>query len=59
MKALIQFITSMVIFGTIGLIIKQIHINSVEIAMLSSSIGCIFLILIYIIRNKTLDFSFF
>lgn len=58
MKALIQFITSMVIFGTIGLIIKQIHINSVEIAMLSSSIGCIFLILIYIIRNKKLDFSF-
>lgn len=58
MKALIQFITSMVIFGTIGLIIKQIHINSVEIAMLSSFIGCIFLVLIYIIRNKKLDFSF-
>ncbi|MEB7769108.1 DMT family transporter [Mammaliicoccus sciuri] len=58
MKALLQFIASMVIFGTIGLIIKQINIKPVEIAMLSSFIGCAFLILIYLIRNNKLDFSF-
>lgn len=58
MKGLIQFVASMIIFGTIGLIIKQISIDSIEIAMLSSLIGCMFLLIIYFICNKRLDFSF-
>ncbi|NWK83466.1 EamA family transporter [Staphylococcus sp. GSSP0090] len=58
MKGLIQFVASMVIFGTIGLIIKQINIDSIEIAMLSSLIGCSFLLMIYFIGKKRLDFSF-
>lgn len=58
MKAFLQFIASMVIFGTIGLIIKQIHLNSIEIAMMSSLIGCLFLLTVYSIRRKKLDFIF-
>lgn len=58
MKALIQFIASMVIFGTIGLIIKQINLTSIEIAMLSSFIGCSFLLLFYIMRKQRLNFTF-
>lgn len=58
MKSIIQFIASMVIFGTIGLIIKQINLASVEIAMLSSLIGCSFLLLLYIVRNKKLNIIF-
>ncbi|WP_437272251.1 DMT family transporter [Staphylococcus succinus] len=58
MKGLIQFISSMIIFGTIGLIIKQIKLSSIEIAIFSSFIGCTFLILIYVLRNKKLDFPF-
>lgn len=58
MKALIQFIASMVIFGTIGLIIKQINLTSIEIAMLSSFIGFSFLLLFYIMRKQRLNFTF-
>ncbi|WP_319020793.1 hypothetical protein [Staphylococcus equorum] len=58
MKALIQFIASMVIFGTIDLIIKQINLTSIEIAMLSSFIGFSFLLLFYIMRKQRLNFTF-
>lgn len=58
MKGLIQFISSMVIFGMIGLIIKQIQLSTIEIAMFSSFVGCTFLIVIYALCHKKLDVAF-
>lgn len=53
MKSTIQFILSMIIFGTIGLIVRKIDLSSSETALLSSTIGCFFLTLVYIgQRNK-------
>ena len=53
MKASIQFILSMIIFGTIGLVVRYIDLSSSETALFSSSIGCLFLTLVYIgQRNK-------
>lgn len=52
MKSSIQFILSMVIFGTIGLVVRYIDLSSSETAFLSSSIGCFFLTLVYISQRK-------
>lgn len=53
MKASIQFILSMIIFGTIGLVVRYIDLSSSETALFSSSIGCLFLTIVYISqRNK-------
>ncbi|MFS0777556.1 DMT family transporter [Neobacillus sp. 3P2-tot-E-2] len=47
MKSKIQFILSMIIFGTIGLVVRNINLSSSERALLSSFIGCLFLLLIF------------
>ena len=47
MKSKIQFILSMIIFGTIGLVVRYIDLSSSERALLSSFIGCLFLLLIF------------
>jgi RarD protein len=53
MKSKIQFILSMIIFGTIGLVVRYIDLSSSERALLSSFIGCLFLLLIFfMIKNK-------
>lgn len=52
MKSNIQFICSMMIFGTIGLVIRYIDLSSSETAFLSSSIGCLFLTIVYIGGRK-------
>ncbi|MED0932126.1 EamA family transporter [Bacillus mobilis] len=52
MKYKLQFILSMIIFGTIGLIVRYIDLSSSETALLSSSIGCLFLILVFIKQRK-------
>lgn len=52
MKSSIQFILSMVIFGTIGLVVRYIDLSLSETAFLSSSIGCFFLTLVYISQRK-------
>nr|WP_263326951.1 DMT family transporter [Neobacillus sp. Marseille-Q6967] len=53
MKSNIQFILSMIIFGTIGLVIRYIDLSSRETAFLSSSIGCLFLLLVFFNQRKT------
>ncbi|HZG73940.1 MAG TPA: DMT family transporter [Chondromyces sp.] len=53
MKSNIQFILSMIIFGTIGLVVRYIDLSSSETAFLSSSIGFLFLILVFFNQRKT------
>ncbi|MGM0954599.1 MAG: DMT family transporter [Bacillota bacterium] len=53
MKSSIQFILSMIIFGTIGLIVRYIDLSSSETAFLSSSIGFLFLTLVFINKRKS------
>lgn len=52
MKSNIQFIISMVIFGTIGLVVRNIDLTSSERALLSSLIGCLFLTILFFIMKK-------
>lgn len=57
MKSIIQFILSMIIFGTIGLVVRSIDLSSSETAFLSSSIGCFFLTLVYVSRRKKIKWK--
>ncbi|MGG0451781.1 DMT family transporter [Priestia megaterium] len=52
MKYKIQFILSMIIFGTMGLVVRYIDLPSSETALLSSSIGCLFLMIVFFMRKK-------
>ncbi|MFJ7667388.1 DMT family transporter [Lysinibacillus sp. NPDC097195] len=52
MKSNIQFIVSMIIFGTIGLVVRKIDLTSSERALLSSFIGCLFLTILFFIMKK-------
>lgn len=52
MKSKMQFIASMIIFGTIGLVVRYIDLSASERALLSSFIGCLFLTFIFIIMKK-------
>ncbi|MED4217171.1 DMT family transporter [Priestia megaterium] len=57
MKYKIQFVLSMIIFGTIGLIVRYIDLSSSETALLSSSIGCLFLIVVLFMRKRTITWK--
>lgn len=57
MKSKIQFILSMIIFGTIGLINRHIDLSSSERALLSSSIGCLFLLFIFFMLKKKISWD--
>lgn len=57
MKSSIQFILSMIIFGTIGLIVRYIDLSSSEAAFLSSSIGFLFLTLVFINKRKSFSWQ--
>lgn len=52
MKYKIKFILSMIIFGTIGLIVRHIELSSSESALLSSAIGCLFLTCVFVAAKK-------
>jgi drug/metabolite transporter (DMT)-like permease len=52
MKSSIQFLLSMIIFGTIGLVVRFIELSSSEIAFLSSCIGCLFLLFVFLRQKK-------
>ncbi len=56
-KYKIQFVLSMIIFGTMGLIVRYIDLSSSETALLSSSIGCLFLIVVLFIRKRTITWK--
>ncbi|TCJ02075.1 DMT family transporter [Cytobacillus praedii] len=55
MKFKIQFILSMIIFGTIGLVVRNIDLSSSERALLSSFLGCVFLLLIFSLIKKKIS----
>ncbi|MFB4321210.1 DMT family transporter [Priestia sp. BR_2] len=57
MKYKIQFVLSMIIFGTMGLIVRYIDLSSSEIALLSSSIGCLFLMIVFLTRKRTISWK--
>lgn len=57
MKSKIQFILSMVIFGTIGLVVRNIDLSSSERALLSSFLGCLFLLLIFFMMKKKISWK--
>ncbi|MGE6613343.1 DMT family transporter [Peribacillus sp. NPDC076916] len=57
MKSNIQFILSMIIFGTIGLVQRYIDLSSSETALLSSSIGCLFLMFVFFMLKKSISWK--
>ncbi|MDN7240573.1 DMT family transporter [Planococcus sp. N028] len=57
MKSEIQFILSMIIFGTIGLFVRYIDLSSSETALLSSSIGCLFLTFVFLLMKKSIPWK--
>lgn len=57
MKYKIQFILSMIIFGTIGLVVRHIGLSSSESALLSSTIGCLFLICVFVVTKKKIPWD--
>ncbi|NMD71199.1 EamA family transporter [Bacillus sp. DNRA2] len=57
MKYKIQFILSMMIFGTIGLVVRNIDLSSSERALLSSLIGCLFLFFISVTIKKKIAWN--
>ncbi|MED3552588.1 DMT family transporter [Cytobacillus praedii] len=57
MKYKIQFILSMMIFGTIGLVVRYIDLSSSERALLSSFIGCVFLLFIFFMFKKKISWN--
>jgi drug/metabolite transporter (DMT)-like permease len=57
MKSNIQFIVSMIIFGTIGLVVRYIDLSSSETALLSSSIGCLFLLFVFLVKKKAIPWT--
>lgn len=57
MKSKIQFILSMIIFGTIGLVVRYVELSSGERALLSSFIGCLFLLLIFFMIKKKISWN--
>ncbi|MEO1817044.1 MAG: EamA family transporter [Acetobacterium sp.] len=57
MKSKLMFILAMVIFGTIGIFVRFINLESSEIAMLRGLIGSLFLLLISLIRREKMALS--
>ncbi|MGG0174889.1 DMT family transporter [Gottfriedia acidiceleris] len=57
MKSKIQFLLSMVIFGTIGIFIRYIDLASSEIALLRGLIGSLFLITYMLIGKKKISWT--
>lgn len=57
MKSKFQFIVSMIIFGTIGLVVRYIDLAASERALLSSLLGCLFLFFIFSIMKKKISWN--
>ena len=57
MKSKIQFILSMIIFGTIGVFVRYIDLSSSEIALLSSLIGSLFLTISMFMMKKKISWA--
>ncbi|MEE1132692.1 MAG: DMT family transporter [Caryophanon sp.] len=55
MKGVFPFISSMILFSTIGVVVRQIDLASSERALLSSAIACLFLTLVMKLQKKRFD----
>jgi drug/metabolite transporter (DMT)-like permease len=47
----------MIIFGTIGFVVRYIDLSSSETALLGSSIGCLFLLSVFFVMKKSLPWK--
>lgn len=56
-KSLLSLVSSMLIFGTIGIFVKFIPLPSDIIAMARGLIGSVFLVMLLLLRGKSIDFS--
>ncbi|CEG28771.1 DMT family transporter [Bacillus sp. B-jedd] len=57
MKSKIQFLLSMIIFGTIGLFVRYIDLASSEIALLRGFIGSLFLMAVMFLMKKKISWA--
>ncbi|MFB6469500.1 DMT family transporter [Cytobacillus sp. Hz8] len=57
MKSKIQFLLSMIIFGTIGVFVRYIDLSSSEIALLRGLIGSLFLITVMFMVKKKVSWA--
>ena len=57
MKSNIQFLLSMIIFGTIGVFVRYIDLSSSEIALLRGLIGSLFLMTVMVIIKKKISWA--
>jgi len=57
MKSNIQFLLSMIIFGTIGVFVRYIDLTSSEIALLRGLIGSLFLVTVMFIMKKKISWA--
>ena len=55
MKAKLQMITSMIVFGTIGIVVRNISLSSSEIALFRAVIAFVFIVLYRILSGKKMD----
>jgi len=57
MKSKIQFLLSMIIFGTIGVFVRYIDLSSSEIALLRGLIGSLFLLTVLFMMKKKISWA--
>jgi len=57
MKSNIQFLLSMIIFGTIGVFVRYIDLSSSEIALLRGLIGSLFLMTVMVMIKKKISWA--
>lgn len=57
MKSKIQFLLSMIIFGTIGVFVRYIDLASSEIALLRALIGSLFLMTVIFLMKKKISWA--
>ena len=51
----IKIIISMIIWGTIGIFVREIDLTSIEVAFFRAFIGSLFLILISLVKKEKID----
>lgn len=55
-KSLLKYIAALLLFGSNGIVAGMIALNSYEIVMFRTLIGSVFLIVLYLITNRTFTF---
>lgn len=57
MKGIIPFVASMIIFSTIGVVVREIDLASSERALMSSALGCFFLAIVFVLQKRRLQWQ--